>query len=102
MTDPTSNQPTPAPPPIVAPPAPAPPATGKPPISKVCPHCGGQTYTRIAPSSSVAFAKDRVCKQCGMRYSPPTPLWAAIIFIVIGAFLTLFFGVVCIPAPWPV
>lgn len=36
-----------------------------------------------------------VCASCGTRYSPPTPAWAAIAFIVAGAPLALFglFGV---------
>ena len=49
------------------------------------------------PTSTVAFAKDRVCKDCGTRYSPPTPLWASLVLVVLGGAMTVFFGIVCVP-----
>ena len=56
------------------------------PVSNVCPSCNSDKFTRIAPQSFVAFAKDRVCTQCGTRYTPPTPLWGAIVFMLLGVF----------------
>jgi len=32
----------------------------------------------------VAYAKDRICNECGTRYAPPTPRWAGWVFILIG------------------
>jgi hypothetical protein len=40
----------------------------------------------VKPDRLVAFADDRVCKSCGTRYTPPTPKWAGVLLIVIGAF----------------
>jgi hypothetical protein len=62
------------------------PATPKklPPISAVCPKCGEKQYTAERPSRWVAFADDRICTSCGTRYSPPTPRWAAVVFILVG------------------
>jgi hypothetical protein len=37
----------------------------------------------------VAFAKDRVCRACQTRYAPPTPRWAALVFLFGGGFLLL-------------
>jgi hypothetical protein len=54
------------------------------PISKVCPKCGSNNFTRVPPKSMVAFTKDRVCNRCHTRYTPPTPLWAAFVFILLG------------------
>jgi predicted RNA-binding Zn-ribbon protein involved in translation (DUF1610 family) len=56
------------------------------PVSETCPKCAGAQFTRVPPQSMVAFAKDRVCTQCGTRYTPPTPLWAALVFILLGVF----------------
>lgn len=73
------------------------------PIAKICPKCGGTTYDKKAPGGFMpAFTMDRVCKNCGTRYTPPTPAWAAIVFIVIGAILALGAGLailVSIQAP---
>jgi len=32
----------------------------------------------------VAFTDDRKCTACGTRYTPPTPAWAAVVFILLG------------------
>lgn len=56
-------------------------------VSKVCPNCGGTTYKTRQPERTVAFMKDRICRECGTRYAPPTPMWAAIVFIVAGGIL---------------
>jgi hypothetical protein len=37
----------------------------------------------------VAFVFDRVCSDCNTRYSPPTPTWASIVFLLVGLALTL-------------
>jgi hypothetical protein len=57
------------------------------PISTVCPQCGGKEYTRKAPTSFVAFTSDRVCKACQTRYSPPTPLWGGLVFVLAAPIL---------------
>jgi hypothetical protein len=58
------------------------------PISRVCPHCGGKEYTLRKPKEFVSFTADRVCKGCRTRYSPPTPIWGAVMFLL----STLVFG----------
>lgn len=68
------------------PPEPAVPAF---PVGETCPGCGSTSFTRVPPERWVAFAKDRICNGCGMRYTPPTPVWAAIIFLVLGAVFIL-------------
>jgi hypothetical protein len=67
------------------------------PVSKACPQCGSREYTRVKPTATIAFASDRVCGQCGTRYSPPTPVWAAIVFMTVGGLLTAVFGLLCLP-----
>jgi hypothetical protein len=63
------------------------------PISATCPQCGGTEYTRRKPKRLVAFVSDRVCRACNTRYTPPTPVWAGILFLLAG--LTLpFLGLV--------
>ncbi len=72
------------------------------PISRVCPQCGGKEYTRRAPTGAVAFTDDRVCNVCQTRYTPPTPTWAALVFILIGTLflaVPVFFIVVLIERP---
>jgi hypothetical protein len=59
------------------------------PESRECPNCHGIEFKRVRPEGRVAFTDDRVCKSCGTRYTPPTPLWAAALFIVIGAIIIL-------------
>ena len=60
------------------------------PISTVCPRCGCAAYSTCRPAGFLAFrglftfVQDRVCKSCNARYTPPTPTWAAILFIVAG------------------
>ena len=59
------------------------------PVSRECPKCHGIEFKRARPEGRVAFTDDRVCNSCGTRYTPPTPLWAAVLFIVIGAIILL-------------
>jgi len=64
------------------------------PIARICPQCGGTSYDTKAPGGFMpAFTMDRICKACGTRYTPPTPAWAAIVFIVIGAVLAVGAGI---------
>ena len=49
-----------------------------------CPKCGASAFRRVKADRLVAFADDRVCGACGARYTPPTPVWAGIAFIVCG------------------
>ncbi len=60
------------------------------PLSSVCPDCGAMEFKKVAAQRWIAFANDRVCKRCGTRYALPTPRWAGIVFVVLGAgfFLT--------------
>ena len=60
------------------------------PVSRVCPECGHAEYTQRRPERWVAFTKDRICKACGTRYTPPTPTWAAVVLILAGLPLTGF------------
>jgi hypothetical protein len=57
------------------------------PISKVCPQCGGTEFKKKKPDRFIAFTWDRVCKACETRYIPPTPVWAAVVFLIIGLIL---------------
>lgn len=41
----------------------------------------------MEPENYVAFASDRICKKCGTRYTPPTPRWAGVLFLICGLFL---------------
>jgi hypothetical protein len=59
------------------------------PVSRECPKCHGTEFKRVRPEGRIAFTDDRLCKTCGARYRPPTPLWAAVLFIVLGALILL-------------
>jgi hypothetical protein len=59
------------------------------PVSKACPKCGANEYTRWKPDRLVAFAADRVCAACHTRYSPPTPVWGAVICLLAAPVLAL-------------
>jgi hypothetical protein len=67
--------------------APAPVPRAPYPVSLVCPQCGHTEFRATRPDSWVAFVWDRVCKNCNTRYTPPTPLWAGVVFIVAGLLL---------------
>ena len=43
-----------------------------------------ELFKRVKPASDLAFTWDRVCKDCGTRYTPPTPRWARVLFAVVG------------------
>ena len=59
-------------------------------MSLICPACGEKGYKGVRPEKFIAFSWDRVCKSCGIRYTPPTPIWAAIVFIFAGVLLAGF------------
>lgn len=63
------------------------------PICSRCPNCGRNEYLPIRPARIIAFRSDRECETCGTDYSPPTPLWAAIIFILLGIIFTAGCGI---------
>jgi hypothetical protein len=54
------------------------------PVSLFCPKCGSAEYKKRKPEKWIAFIADRVCTECQTRYTPPTPAWAGIIFILAG------------------
>jgi uncharacterized protein (DUF983 family) len=56
------------------------------PISNVCPSCGHTRFQRTYPDTIIAFKSDRICLECGTRYTPATPRWAAVVFILLGFF----------------
>jgi hypothetical protein len=60
------------------------------PVSLVCPGCGSAEYRKVRPERWIAFAWDRVCKGCGTRYTPPTPRWAGVVFLLAGLLLASF------------
>jgi len=49
-------------------------------ISRDCPACATKKVSPNSPANIVVrFANDRLCAECGCRYRPPTPIWAAVI-----------------------
>lgn len=62
------------------------------PVSGLCPKCGSGEYTKRRAEEFVAFTSDRVCKACESRYTPLTPAWAGVVFILIGLLLAAFGG----------
>ena len=54
------------------------------PISKACPKCGNDKYTKTAAEALISFAPDRICTKCRYRYTPPTPRWAGAVFLICG------------------
>ncbi|MBY0456130.1 MAG: hypothetical protein K2V38_02205 [Gemmataceae bacterium] len=61
----------------------------------MCPGCSSDKHKRVRPLGWVAFKWDRVCKDCGTRYTPPTPGWAAVVFLGAGLLLAGF-GVISV------
>jgi hypothetical protein len=59
-------------------------------VARICPACSGETYTTVRSSQWVAFAGDRVCAGCGTRYTPPTPVWGAVLLVLAGLPLAAF------------
>jgi hypothetical protein len=54
------------------------------PISSNCPLCGSTSCRQVKAETVMAFANDRVCRDCARRYTPPTPAWARVLFLVVG------------------
>jgi len=59
-------------------------------VGIVCPACQSPEYKQVRPDRWITFTWDRVCKSCGIRYTPPTPLWAGVVFIFAGLPLAAF------------
>jgi hypothetical protein len=58
------------------------------PVARTCPSCGSACFIRVKVERAIAFTDDRQCNECGTRYAPPTPTWAAVAFIVVGCLLS--------------
>jgi hypothetical protein len=54
------------------------------PACTACPRCGNAEHHKVKPRSFVYFKVDRLCTKCPTYYSPPTPIWASVLFIVLG------------------
>jgi hypothetical protein len=66
------------------------------PVASTCPKCGSREFREVvapvAPESLVAgVAYDRECTACDTTYTPPTPLWENVVFIVLGIPILLAF-----------
>jgi hypothetical protein len=75
------------------------------PISPTCPQCGGTEYARRKPNRLVAFVSDRVCRACNTRYTPPTPWWAGVLFLLAGLalpFLGLVLAILLVGNPFSI
>ena len=46
--------------------------------------CGSTNLTRVKPKELVAFAKDYQCVQCRRQFPAPVPVWAALLFMILG------------------
>lgn len=57
-----------------------------------CPRCGGLEYRGVKSQRYIAFSSDRICLACGTRYSPPTPRWAGVVFMIGGFAIALVCG----------
>jgi hypothetical protein len=68
------------------------PKKGPYPVSTNCPICGSTEYKVRRPERLIAFRWDRLCRSCDTRYTPPTPVWAAVMFIFIGLLFIGIFG----------
>ncbi len=58
------------------------------PVAASCPECRCKEFKRVKVTRLVAFTDDRECPACGARYTPPTPVWAAVVFILLGVLIT--------------
>jgi hypothetical protein len=59
------------------------------PVCRVCPQCGRDEYRRVKADTRIAFTDDRICRACGCRYTPPTPVWASLVLLILGMVLSL-------------
>src|SRR5947209_227742 len=77
----------------------------KPKVARSCPSCGCDRYQKARPRGVVAFIKDRICAECQTRYTPPTPIWAAWVFVAAGSLLAGTMALAILlraadPSPW--
>ena len=59
-----------------------------------CPLCGS-TICRTAPikeTDVLVIVRDRICCDCGNRYTPPVPVWTPVGLFVAGVSLVAFFA----------
>ena len=68
-------------------------------IAKKCPNCGGESASKVKPDRWVSFAYDRACIECGTRYVLPTPVWAALLFMLLAMIFLLWGGVTLLAGP---
>jgi hypothetical protein len=54
-----------------------------------CPNCDATEYTQVPAYRGSMFTNVRTCTVCGTRYTPPTPLWEAVVSIVLGILFVL-------------
>jgi uncharacterized protein (DUF983 family) len=59
------------------------------PIASRCPQCGDGQHTKAKPGCYIAFVNDCVCRTCGVQYTPPTPMWAALLFLALGSLVVI-------------
>jgi hypothetical protein len=59
------------------------------PVSPSCPACGATKFKRVHDDKTPTLRAIRECKECGTRYEPPLPRWAAIAALGIGAAILL-------------
>ena len=59
------------------------------PVSQVCPKCGSTAHKKVDPNWQPAIVNDRICDECGTRYSPPPPAYLGyfVIPVSIGVIL---------------
>ena len=57
-------------------------------ISVDCPKCGSKNRKRVPADWPEAMKKDRICQDCGTRFSPPPPkklpLWVAALGVFVA------------------
>src|SRR3982751_5960584 len=59
------------------------------PIGRICPKCGSSRHKKVDPDWQPAIINDRVCRECGTKYSPPPPAIIAPFVYVLGTFSTV-------------
>src|SRR5262245_41390340 len=59
------------------------------PVSLVCPSCGSSRFKKFHDDHAATLRFLRECKDCGQRYEPRVPRWAAVCAIVVGILLAI-------------
>lgn len=49
-----------------------------------CPKCGSLRFKRINPDQEFALVNDRICGDCGTKFTPPVPHWMPIALGLMG------------------